>query len=450
MDRGSRAGIGLIVRASRFTGLGAVVAVGGLAALRIGLTGHPAAATPGELLPLLTAVALLCVVGLATRHHRTLAWLSTIGAAVIVTIDLAAYARTVRAEIDGVLWQWLVLAICLIALLGSSAAAMYAVDRRRLPRRAIVLASVAGIGTVLVASVAALAAAPDVTTAFAADSPLGNVRLVTRAVLVVVPLLTLVGWIGDVLPAAERATKRVGLTLEASTPRAARGVRVGAWLRAFGDEVGPGRTRARRAVLAERSSIARDLHADVVPALRRALADAQRAAPPERLAASLRQVLADVESLGAGRHAIQLEIGGLVAALEWLSEQVESRSDVTVTLDVADPSPRTIGAPPAEVAAAAFRVAGLALDNVVRHVPGSQVTISVTSEPDLVDLAIRDDGPGLSPDAIAIALANGRRGIPDMASEAAACGAEVRVNRADDGVGSVVNFRWESGSRSGG
>jgi signal transduction histidine kinase len=448
MDRGSRTGIGLIVRALRIAGLAAVVGVTGLAALRTGLTGYPAAATADDVLPLLTAMALLCVVGLATRNHRTLAWLATIGVAVIVTIDLAAYARAVRSETDATVWQWLVLAICLIALLGAGSAAMYAIGRRRLPRQAIVLASLAGIGTVVVASVAALATASD-PTLVSADSPLGNVRLVTRAVLVVIPVLTLAGLIGDVLPAAERAMKRVGLMPEASTPRFARSSRVGLWLRAFGDEVGPGRARARRAVLAERSSIARDLHADVVPGLRRALADAQRAAPPERLAASLRQVLADVESLGAGRHAIQLEIGGLVAALEWLAEQTESRSDVTVTLDVADPSPPTSGAPPAEVAAAAFRVAGLALDNVVRHAPASRVTISVASEPDLIDLAIRDDGPGLSADVLAIALANGRRGIPDMASEAAACGAEVQIKPADDGIGTAVTFRWESRSRSG-
>ena len=375
--------------------------------------------------------------------------MSTIGAAVIVTIDLAAYARAIRAETDDILWQWLVVGIGLIALLGSSSAAAYAIGRRRLPRPGIVLGSVVGIGTVAIASVTALATASDSTLPPPADSPIGNVRLVTRAVLIVIPLLTLAGLIGDALPAAERATKRVGLLPRLSAPGVGRTPRVGAWLRAFGDEVGPGRTRARRAVLAERSSIARDLHADVVPALRRALADAQHAAPPERLAASLRQVLAEVESLGASRHAIQLEIGGLVAALEWLAEQVEARSDVSVALDVADNPQPTIGAPAAEVAAAAFRVAGLALDNVVRHAPGSQVTISVTAEADLVQLAIRDDGPGLSPGALAIALANGRRGIPDMAAEAAACGAEVQVKPADNGVGSAVTFRWESGSRFG-
>jgi signal transduction histidine kinase len=448
MDHGSRAGIGLIVAASRIAGLAAIVAVGALAALRIGLTGHPAMATSGDAVPLLTAVALLLVVGLAWQRRPTLAWLSTIGAAVIVTIDLATYARLVRAETDDNTWRWLVLAICLVALLGSGSAAAYAIGRRRLPRVGIVLGSVVGIGTVAIACVAALATSADSTLTSSADSPIGNVRLVTRAVLVVIPLLTLAGLIGDALPAAERATKRVRLMPMASAPGAGRRLRAGAWLRAFGDEVGPGRSRARRAVLAERSSIARDLHADVVPALRRALADAQHAAPPERLTASLRQVLAEVESLGASRHAIQLEIGGLVAALEWLAEQVESRSDVSVTLDVAD-APPTTGPPPAEVAAAAFRVAGLALDNVVRHAPGSRAAITVIAAPDLVDLTIRDDGPGLTADKVASAMANGRRGILDMASEAAACGADVQVSPDNGGVGTVVSFRWEIGSRPG-
>ena len=445
MDRGSGAAIRLIVAASRIAGLAAVAAVGGLAALRAGLTGNPAMATTGDYVPLHAAAALRCVIGWARRGHPTVAWLATIGTALIVTIDLATYARSVRSDTDDNAWQWLVFAVCLVALLGSGSAAIYAVGRRRLPRPGAVLGGVVGVAIVMLASVAALATASDGAVVPTPDSSIGNVRLVTRAVLVVIPLLTLFGLIGDALPAAERAANRVRLSAGTSPSGSGRAGRAAAWLRAFGDEVGPGRTRARRAVLAERSRIARDLHADVVPALRQALTEAQRGAPPERLAASLREVLVEVETIGAGRHAIQLEIGGLVAALEWLVEQVEARSDVTVTLDVVDPTPATADAPPAEVAAAAFRVAGLALDNVVRHAPGSEVAISVRAEADVVDLRIADNGPGLSADVLAIALTNGRRGIPDMAAEAAACSANLEV-RPDDGAGTVVTFRWESPS----
>jgi signal transduction histidine kinase len=207
--------------------------------------------------------------------------------------------------------------------------------------------------------------------------------------------------------------------------------------------------RARRAVLDERSRIARDLHADVVPALRQALRDAEREVPVVDLSATLRQILADVEGLGASRQPIQLEIGGLVPALEWLAERVEDRSRLEVTLSVAESSGSAPGAPPADVAAAAFRVATLALDNVVRHAPGSRAEIWVRTERDLVELTVGDQGPGIASNAVTTALDEGRRGIADMMSEAAACGAEVHVQPGIDGVGTTVRFRWRNPSAGG-
>jgi hypothetical protein len=80
--------------------------------------------------------------------------------------------------------------------------------------------------------------------------------------------------------------------------------------------------------------------------------------------------------------AVQLDIGGLVPALAWLAERIERRSDVMVTIDVADPPPGTpippIGPPPTSAAAAfRFRIAGLALTNVMWRAPGSHAAIVV-------------------------------------------------------------------------
>ncbi|HSL33368.1 MAG TPA: hypothetical protein VK871_06945 [Candidatus Limnocylindrales bacterium] len=393
------------------------------------------------------AAGFLCVVGLARRDHPTVAWLATIAAAAVVTVDLAAYARPVRTAVHADGWRWLSIGVSLSALLGVGASAVYAVSRPRLSGRWVAGAGLVACVAVAAASVWAASNPSDATITSATGSPLGSLGLVTRAFLVGIVALTAIGLIGDARPAADRAGRRVALTRAAGNP----GGGTLAWLRAFGEELAPGRSRARRAALAERSRIARDLHADVMPGLRRALAEAERNVPPDRLAASLREVLADVEALGAAEHAIQLEIGGLVAALEWLAERTEERSDVTVTLDVADPLPgagavaRGDVPPPTEVAAAAFRVAGLALDNVVRHAPGSHASVSARVDADVVDLAIRDDGPGLSPDAVATALATGRRGIADMATEAAACGAIVDVGTGPDGVGTLVTFAWRDG-----
>src|SRR5919109_390664 len=50
-----------------------------------------------------------------------------------------------------------------------------------------------------------------------------------------------------------------------------------------------------------------------------------------------------------------------------------------------------------------------------------------TTERDLVELTVGDQGPGIASNAVTTALDEGRRGIADMMSEAAACGAEVHV-----------------------
>ena len=264
-------------------------------------------------------------------------------------------------------------------------------------------------------------------------SPIGSLGVVTRTFLVATVAFAALGVVGDVWPSAERAWRRAGLLRPAPASRLDL---VRAWLPALADELSWGRRRARTAVLAERSRLAADLHADVVPGLRRVLADAEGGAPAESLASSLREVLAEVEAVGGERHAVQLDIGGLVPALAWLAERIERRSDVTVTIDVED----TASPPPPDVAAAAFRIAGLALTNVMWHAPGSRAAIAVRADAAAVDMTIRDDGPGITPDAIASAQSAGHRGIADMAAEAAACGGSLDVGPGDgrQGDGGVV------------
>jgi signal transduction histidine kinase len=137
-------------------------------------------------------------------------------------------------------------------------------------------------------------------------------------------------------------------------------------------------------------------------------------------------ILREVDALGRSAHAIQLEVGGLVPALEWLAERTEERSDVQVTIDLPDLRGNGHGHPPMEVSTAAFRVAGLALENVVRHAPDSRVRIVAEARDDLIDLVITDDGPGIGPDARVEAAMAGRRGLADMVAEASACGEGVK------------------------
>lgn len=426
-----------MTRAGVAAAVGAVAMTVVLAALRFGVVGPLSPATPYELFPLLIAAAFLCVVGLARARHPSIAWLATVGTAFTVTIDLAAYARVVGLDIGDDAWRLLGIAVSVSAVIAVGAAAGYAASRPRLRRRWLALEGAAALGAVGLAAGWAVANPSDTT--FVTGSALGSLALVTRLFIVLTTALTLLGLLGDALPAADRARLRARLT---APPDASVGYRSVAWLRAFTDELSPGRGRARRAVLAERTRVARDIHADVVPGLRRVLDDAERGAPAERIAGTLREVLRDVEAVGAAQHPIQLEIGGLVAALEWLAERVESRSDVTITLNVADAGRDGSGEPPAEVAAAAFRVAALALDNVVRHAPGSNVIVNVEANATRVDLAITDHGPGISEAALVAAQSDGRRGLVDMAAEASESGGILQVTAGPAGDGTCVRFAW--------
>jgi len=96
------------------------------------------------------------------------------------------------------------------------------------------------------------------------------------------------------------------------------------------------------------------------------------------------------------------------------------------------------------IGAAAFRIAALALDNVVRHAPGHDVVVDVAAASAAVDLSVCDDGAGMGDAALAAARASGRRGIADMATEADACGGVVDVAPGRNGVGTCVRFSWQS------
>ena len=178
----------------------------------------------------------------------------------------------------------------------------------------------------------------------------------------------------------------------------------------------------------------------MLPSLRRALAEAEAGGTVERLAADLRAAVDEVESLLVARRSIVLEEMGLLAGVEWLAERVEDRSAVRVDIEVGA-ADADGGRPPRDVERAAFRVAQLALDNVVRHAPAARARVVVTASATQVRLRIEDDGDGPPVDEAA-AMRGGRRGIADMRAEARACGAALAVGRGPGDRGTAVELRW--------
>jgi signal transduction histidine kinase len=415
-------------------GLGVVAGV-----LRLSGIGGSTPSPESMQLPLIAAAG-LCVVGLSFRRHATAAWLALIATLTTITFDLAGFGRTVRADLPADVWQWMTLLIAVAAIAATCAAVAFATEPTRRLGRWVAAAGVIAIAVVFAVAVWSVAT-PDAETLTARTSSLGDLGSVTRAFLVAVLGFVSLGVIGEIRPAVVRARRRVDI--EASRPAGARenAAYAGRWARIAVDELRPGGGRARQAALAERTRLARDLHAVVVPDLRRAIRDAEAGEPVERFAGSLRDALRHVEALMEAGDVAGLEAGGLVPALESLAERVEDRSDVRVTIDVADDGYGSAG-PPIQVAGAALRVAALALDNVIRHAPSAHVLLLVASAPDRVRLTIEDDGPGASPEALQAARIQGRRGLADMVTEASMCGASVRSGRGETGVGMVVAFDW--------
>jgi signal transduction histidine kinase len=266
-----------------------------------------------------------------------------------------------------------------------------------------------------------------------ADPALTWVDIATRPTALfvdVVLLLAAFGVAGDVRAAAARAAANGRPT----TPFAER-------VRATIRELVPGEADAGAAAIdAERIRLAGDLHAVVLPSLRRAIADVEGGGPVEALADRLRAVDLELERLMADRWPVVLETFGLVAALEDLAERTEAEGGVQVTLDVGP----TAGRPRPDIERTAWRIAQVALDNAVRHAFAAEIAIFVSTSVERVSLEIRDDGQGIDASAAAEALRAGARGLADLSRRATAVGGSISIqpgNRA----GTVVRFDWPAG-----
>jgi signal transduction histidine kinase len=148
----------------------------------------------------------------------------------------------------------------------------------------------------------------------------------------------------------------------------------------------------------------------------------------------LRRALEDVEQLMHQRQSIVLEQFGLIAALEWLAERTEERSALRVQLDLDASVPDGPSAIDARVARAAFRIALLGLDNVVRHSGATTATLRLSGEPAGLRLTVEDDGASTT-----TLEESGGRGIPDMRTAAAESGGTIRFVA---GTGARIEAAW--------
>ncbi len=88
----------------------------------------------------------------------------------------------------------------------------------------------------------------------------------------------------------------------------------------------------------------------------------------------------------------------------------------------------------------AYRIAGEALRNAVKHASARRVTVTIHYEPRQLRLTVRDDGRGIDPETIARQQVDGHFGLPGMRERAAIVNGRLDV-RSERGAGTEIELR---------
>jgi signal transduction histidine kinase len=284
--------------------------------------------------------------------------------------------------------------------------------------------------------IAGTRADPDLTWVDVATRPTALFRLV-------VLLLAAFGVAGDIRAAAIRADARFAAAGYGANDHGRSRIQLADRIRSTLRELVPGEADAGAAAVdAERIRLAGDLHAVVLPSLRRAIAEVEAGGPAETLAERLHAVDLELERIMADRWPLVLETFGLVEALEDLAERTEAEAGVQVGLEIVGPEADARGGRPRpDIERTAWRVAQVALDNAVRHAAAKEITLTVSVSAERIRLKIADDGRGFTSASATEAIRSGSRGLADLARRASAVGGSLTVEGRQPS-GTIVHFDW--------
>lgn len=206
--------------------------------------------------------------------------------------------------------------------------------------------------------------------------------------------------------------------------------------------------RAARAVLEERTRIARELH-DVVAHHMSAIAIQAEAAPLQHAgdADALTKQLGEIRSVALGTMTEMRRILGVLrddtagAALT-PTPSIHDQAALIATAEAAGLTVDTdvVGAPfplPPAVGVSAYRIVQESLSNAMRHAPGSHVAITVTyrSNPHVLTIEVRND-PGDADSALEVPTGDSL-GLMGMRERATMLGGDLHARHTADGGFSV-------------
>jgi signal transduction histidine kinase len=209
------------------------------------------------------------------------------------------------------------------------------------------------------------------------------------------------------------------------------------------------RQRAEQAaVMEERQRLARELHDSVTQSLysltlfAEAAQDSARAADLtqvrhylSRVGETAQQALKGMRLLIYELHPPALRQEGLVGALRQRLEAVERRAGVETQFLV-----ETSLEVPAGVEAGLYRIAQEALNNVLKHSAATRVTVRLGAGDEGLQLEVRDNGKGFSPESIGD---QGGIGLASMQERAKDLGVSLQVvSRPDEGTSVKVVIPW--------
>jgi signal transduction histidine kinase len=162
---------------------------------------------------------------------------------------------------------------------------------------------------------------------------------------------------------------------------------------------------AHAALIAERAEerrrLRRDLHDGLGPLLAalRLEVDADTLDDPPRVRRLVDDAVAEIRRISRGLRPPDLDEAGLPGALRRLATRVAGPGGLEVAIDV--PAARLDL--PAAVEVAAYRIAGEALTNAVRHAHARRITVTLRAE-DALRLEVSDDGIGIRGDEPGVGL----------------------------------------------
>lgn len=158
----------------------------------------------------------------------------------------------------------------------------------------------------------------------------------------------------------------------------------------------------------ERTRIARELHDQLGQMLTGVKFDAMwlanqlSIAQPEvvdkiaSMAQLIDEILDAMRRVAADLRPVMLDDLGLVAAVEWLTEEFGKRTGISIRLELNVAQEQVDYDLDAEVATAAYRIVQECLTNVARHAQAGHVLVSLKCVDDKLMLRVSDDGKGIS------------------------------------------------------